>query len=65
MPEKDGVETFRELRQLREDVRVILTSGYTEQEATRHFVGRGLAAFLQKPYSSADLHRTLATVLAR
>ena len=64
MPEMDGVETFRRLRLRRNDVRVILTSGYTEQEATRHFVGRGLAAFLQKPYSATQLHLTLETVLA-
>lgn len=55
MPHLDGEETFRELRRIREDVRVILTSGYNEQEATNRFVGKGLCGFIQKPYRPSDL----------
>ena len=45
-----GEETYRELRRIREDVCVVLTSGYNEQEATNRFAGKGLAGFIQKPY---------------
>ena len=38
--------------------------GFSEQDATREFVGRGLAAFLQKPFVVADLGKTLEAVLA-
>jgi CheY-like chemotaxis protein len=55
MPELNGEEAFRELRQIREDVPVILTSGYNEIEATRRFMAKGLAGFLQKPYTPMDL----------
>ena len=51
MPEMDGKECFRLLRAIKPDVQVILSSGYNEQEATSQFVGRGLAGFIQKPYS--------------
>jgi CheY-like chemotaxis protein len=51
MPEMDGVETFREMRRAHADVRAILSSGYDEQQATARFDGRGLAGFLQKPYT--------------
>ncbi|MHB8772946.1 MAG: PAS domain S-box protein [Syntrophales bacterium] len=63
MPEMGGEETFRELRNLRSDVRVILSSGYNEQDATRRFVGRGLAGFIQKPYTTANLRNALQRVL--
>jgi FixJ family two-component response regulator len=31
------------------DVKVIMSSGYNEQEVTQKFVGKGLAGFIQKP----------------
>jgi two-component system cell cycle sensor histidine kinase/response regulator CckA len=55
MPRMDGEETFRELRRLAPDVRVILASGYNEMDATSRFVGRGLAGFIQKPFTMAEL----------
>lgn len=45
----NGKGCFRELRRVNKDVKVILSSGYNEQEATSHFSGKGLAGFLQKP----------------
>ncbi len=53
MPHLSGVETFQELRRIDPNVRVVLTSGYSEQEATQRLLGSGLAGFLQKP-STAD-----------
>jgi len=55
MPRMDGEETFRELRRLDPNVRVILTSGYNELDATERFAGGGLAGFIQKPYRPSDL----------
>ncbi len=55
MPVMDGEETFRALRAERPGVRVLLSSGYNEQEATSRFTGRGLAGFLQKPYRAHQL----------
>ncbi|HMO53776.1 MAG TPA: response regulator, partial [Tepidiformaceae bacterium] len=64
MPHMDGEETFRELRRLSSDIRVVLTSGYNEQDATERFVGKGLAGFIQKPYRPAELLAKVAEVLA-
>ncbi|MBI5485599.1 MAG: response regulator [Deltaproteobacteria bacterium] len=55
MPHMDGEECFRKLRQLKPDVKVIISSGYNEQEVTQKFVGKGLAGFIQKPYKVSDL----------
>jgi len=59
----DGAATFRELRRVRDDVRVVLSSGYSEQDATRAFDGVGLAGFLQKPYRLEDLTAVMRTAL--
>lgn len=64
MPHMSGEETFRELRRIRPDVRVLLSSGYSEGEATHRFAGKGLAGFLQKPYRPHLLVETLAKILA-
>ncbi len=55
MPGLSGEQTFEELRRLDPTVRVLLSSGYSEAEATRRFVGRGLAGFIQKPYRPEQL----------
>ena len=62
MPRMDGEETFRELRRISDDVRVILSSGYGEQVSTERFGATGLAGFLQKPYEVARLKEKLREV---
>ncbi|MEN6374503.1 MAG: PAS domain S-box protein [Smithella sp.] len=63
MPEMGGEEAFLELRKLRQDVKVILSSGYNEQDVTQRFVGKGLAGFIQKPYTLAGLRSALNRAL--
>ncbi|RMH51163.1 MAG: response regulator [Zetaproteobacteria bacterium] len=65
MPRLDGRGCFRELRRIDKDVRVILTSGYNEEEVTSHFAGKGLAGFIQKPYRPELLAERLRAALAR
>ena len=65
MPQMNGEEAFRELRRLRAEVVVILSSGYNEVEATRKFTSKGLAGFLQKPYSPDELAEKLELALGR
>jgi two-component system, cell cycle sensor histidine kinase and response regulator CckA len=55
MPRMDGEATFAALRKTGNEVPVILCSGFNEQEAVQRFAGKGLAGFLQKPYTHADL----------
>ena len=63
MPNLSGQETFTELRRLRSDVPVVLSSGYNEQDAISRFSGRGLAGFIQKPYTPQALIDMLRGVL--
>ena len=55
MPHMDGEQCFRELRIINTDVKVIMSSGYNEQEVTQKFLGKGLAGFIQKPYKLSVL----------
>jgi PAS domain S-box-containing protein len=50
MPHMDGEQCFRELRRLKADLKVIMSSGFNQQEVTQRFVGKGLSGFIQKPY---------------
>ncbi len=63
MPELDGEETFEALRAIRPAIRVILMSGYDEEELCERFAGRGFAGFLHKPFTSSTLKEKLAEVL--
>ena len=63
MPYMDGERCFQELRQLKHDARVILSSGYNEQEMLSRFAGKGLAGYIQKPYRMERLRKVLQSVL--
>jgi len=63
MPQMDGEQTFTELRRLRPEVRVVLMSGFNAQEAMLRFPGKGLASFLQKPFTIDSLRAVLQDVL--
>ena len=54
MPHLSGEEVLRELRRLRPDVPVLLTSGYTER-AVRARTGPGAVLFLPKPFGPEEL----------
>ncbi len=55
MPEMNGAETLEALVAINPDVRVILTSGYSETEIADKSHFEQLAGYLQKPYSLATL----------
>jgi PAS domain S-box-containing protein len=55
MPQMSGEDTLRRLQTLNPGVKVVLTSGYNEAEAIQRFAGKGLAGFIQKPYTAAAL----------
>jgi len=63
MPRLDGAGCFRELRRLDPGVKVVMSSGFSEQEVTREFAGMGLAGFIHKPYKVAGLSGIIRKVL--
>jgi PAS domain S-box-containing protein len=65
MPVMNGEEALRHMKMINPDIRVVLSSGYNEVEAIRRFTGKGIAGFIQKPYSSAGLAEKLGILLRR
>ena len=63
MPRMDGKETFHELRRLNPQVRIVLSSGYAEQDITSQFAGQGLSGFIQKPYTLGILEESMQKLL--
>jgi PAS domain S-box-containing protein len=63
MPNLDGQQTLKELRQIRVDAPVLLSSGYTEHDVMRRLAGSRYSGFVPKPYSVENLMTVLQSVL--
>jgi PAS domain S-box-containing protein len=65
MPVMGGLETLRNLRQIDPGIKVILSSGYSEEDALSAQTGEKLADFIQKPYKANDLISKVTEVLKK
>ncbi len=63
MPEMSGPELARELQSLRPGIKVLYTSGYTDDAISRQGVLDPSTAFIQKPYRPKALGRKVREVL--
>lgn len=64
MPYMDGEEAFTELRKLDPNVKIILASGFSEQEIEKRFAGKNLNGVLKKPYDLGSMLNVLARAIA-
>src|SRR5262249_28502191 len=55
MPVLGGDAALEVLMRRQPPPRVVLTSGFSEEETAARFIGKDLAGYLQKPYRAADL----------
>lgn len=65
MPGMSGAETVPELRELRPELKVLASSGYSETEAMRVFEGQELSGFVQKPYTAMGIAERVKRVLTK
>jgi PAS domain S-box-containing protein len=63
MPRLNGEETFRELRRIDGEVKVVFSSGFDEQDAAGRFSAENLT-FIQKPYDLTGLLAVFRSILA-
>ncbi|MCX7010232.1 MAG: response regulator, partial [Kiritimatiellaeota bacterium] len=63
MPKMGGAQAFREIRRLRPEVPVIITSGYAAEDLFRQFGADQPSGFLGKPYGRAALFEKLKSFL--
>ena len=62
MPNNGGV-TFDQLRKINSDLKIILTSGYTEDYCIRKLKKQGLDGFLKKPFDLKVLSQKIMDAL--
>jgi signal transduction histidine kinase len=65
MPHMDGHDVWNYIRRVRPDMRVIVSSGFEEADAMRHFGEDPALLFIKKPYTASGLVRTIRTALDR
>lgn len=63
MPGLDGLQTYAELKKLKPQVRVILSSGTIPEEEEEEMCKMGVAGVVSKPYSAGILLRAVKWVL--
>lgn len=63
MPRMNGVAALQAMRSIRPGVKIILCSGYNEQEAIRNFREDAPTAFLKKPFSVQELSTLLERMM--
>ena len=63
MPDLTGVELFKRLHSIRDDVRVILTTGYSDLVDASSAKTGGIGAFVMKPFTKGELARAIRKVL--
>jgi len=64
MPRMNGADAFQEIARMNPNAKIILCSGYDEKQVTGEFAGKGLAGFLQKPYTINELKKKMREVIA-
>ncbi len=63
MPRKTGLDVLKDIRRMRADTPVLLSSGFSQDDVTGQLEGLGVAAFMRKPYRFRELLARLAEVL--
>ena len=58
-PRLSGRQVCEQLRTIRKDVRIVLSSGYVEEDATHDLGDQGLVGFVHKPYPPSELLRAV------
>ena len=62
MPEQSGEQTFEQLRLIRNDLPVVITSGFQAEDASQLLKKPYVVGFLDKPHTMTSLEMLLAAV---
>ena len=63
MPKMGGRETFLRMRALNPNVRVLLSTGYSQNGKAQEIMDSGVKGFIQKPYKIDTLLLKVRSVL--
>ncbi|MBF2064166.1 MAG: response regulator [Calothrix sp. C42_A2020_038] len=65
MPEMDGITTISTLQRINSQVKIIATSGLASTDKMAEAANVGAKAFLSKPFTAAELLKTLCSILTQ
>ncbi|ACL03386.1 PAS/PAC sensor hybrid histidine kinase [Desulfatibacillum aliphaticivorans] len=63
MPEMQGIELYDHLTEIRPDVRVLLSSGYSLNGQASSIIEKGCDGFIQKPFNLEELSQKIREIL--
>ena len=64
-PGMNGHETFKAIQKIHPQQKALLVSGYSEDAEVQKTLRAGCSGFLKKPYSMAQLTRTIQQVISQ
>ncbi len=65
MPILGGRETYVELKKIRADIPVLISSGFRKDERIDELIAMGVAGFLQKPYTVEEMQAAIRELLLK
>ncbi len=63
MPDMDGLETYKKLKQSNPDIKTIVMSGFSKMGKASDLIELGAKGFVQKPFRLANLSETIDRIL--
>jgi two-component system cell cycle sensor histidine kinase/response regulator CckA len=63
MPEMDGTATFHALRALDPSLKILISSGFSQDQGVQRLLSEGAAGFIGKPYQTDELLKAVASQL--
>ncbi len=62
MPEMNGVDLLKQLKEVRSSLPLMMVTGRGDQDSVMEAINSGVAAYIRKPYSAAQLKEKLQIV---
>jgi two-component system, cell cycle sensor histidine kinase and response regulator CckA len=63
MPEMDGAAVYHALKEINPNVKVVISSGFSQEGIISELLKVGVMGFVQKPFLSDDFYKTIRGVL--
>jgi DNA-binding NarL/FixJ family response regulator len=65
MPEINGKDCFIELKKISPDVRILIASGFAEEDELEYLKNQGIRGFIKKPFRGNELSRAVYDALRK
>ncbi|MBW1847360.1 MAG: PAS domain S-box protein [Deltaproteobacteria bacterium] len=65
LPEMDGSEIYGKLKDINSNVKVLLSSGFTQNEQAIKILDKGCNGFIQKPFTLEQLSQKISEILRK